>query len=136
MSDRILVVEDEQSIRTIVEYALRDAGFTVVGVGRGDEALDVMEREAIDLVVLDVMLPGLDGLEVCKRIRANPGSSCSLPARKRFSRASLWCGQQRRRWICSITSWPTTTRERCCLRSYPAPPSVACVCGCSWIPCI
>ena len=70
MSDRILVVEDEQSIRTIVEYALRDAGFTVTGVGRGDEALDVMEREAIDLVVLDVMLPGLDGLEVCKRIRA------------------------------------------------------------------
>ena len=67
---RVLVVEDEQSIRTIVEYALRDAGFTVIGVGRGDEALDVMEREAIDLVVLDVMLPGLDGLEVCKRIRA------------------------------------------------------------------
>jgi DNA-binding response OmpR family regulator len=70
MSDRILVVEDEQSIRTIVEYALRDAGFSVIGVGRGDEALDTMEREPIDLVVLDVMLPGLDGLEVCKRIRA------------------------------------------------------------------
>ena len=70
MSDRILVVEDEQSIRTIVEYALRDAGFSVTGVGRGDEALDVIERDPIDLVVLDVMLPGLDGLEVCKRIRA------------------------------------------------------------------
>ncbi len=71
MSDRILVVEDEQSIRTIVEYALRDAGFSVIGAGRGDEALDVIEREPIDLVVLDVMLPGLDGLEVCKRIRAD-----------------------------------------------------------------
>ena len=71
MSDRILVVEDEQSIRTIVEYALRDAGFTVLSAGRGDEALDIVEREAVDLVVLDIMLPGLDGLEVCKRIRAH-----------------------------------------------------------------
>jgi DNA-binding response OmpR family regulator len=42
----------------------------VTGAGRGDEALDLLERETIDLVVLDVMLPGLDGLEVCKRIRA------------------------------------------------------------------
>ena len=70
MSDRILVVEDEASIRTIVEYALRDAGFQVIGAGRGDEALDVVEREPVDLVVLDIMLPGMDGLEVCKRIRA------------------------------------------------------------------
>ncbi|MGD9570610.1 MAG: response regulator [Thermoleophilia bacterium] len=71
MSDRILVVEDEQSIRTIIEYALRDAGFSVLSAARGDEALEVVEREAVDLVVLDIMLPGLDGLEVCKRIRAH-----------------------------------------------------------------
>ena len=70
MSDRILVVEDEQSIRTIVEYALRDAGFTVITAARGDDALRVVDREPVDLVVLDLMLPGLDGLEVCKRIRA------------------------------------------------------------------
>jgi DNA-binding response OmpR family regulator len=70
VSDHILVVEDEASIRTIVEYALRDAGFSVTGSGRGDEALDIVEREAVDLVVLDIMLPGIDGLEVCKRIRA------------------------------------------------------------------
>lgn len=69
MSDRILVVEDEQSIRTIVEYALRDAGFSVVSAARGDDALDIVARDQIDLVVLDLMLPGLDGLEVCKRIR-------------------------------------------------------------------
>jgi two-component system, OmpR family, alkaline phosphatase synthesis response regulator PhoP len=70
LSDRILVVEDEQSIRTIVEYALRDAGFSVVTTARGDDALGVIDREPVDLVVLDLMLPGLDGLEVCKRIRA------------------------------------------------------------------
>jgi DNA-binding response OmpR family regulator len=70
VSDRILVVEDEQSIRTIIEYALRDAGFAVVTATRGDEAIEAFDREAIDLVILDIMLPGLDGLEVCKRIRA------------------------------------------------------------------
>jgi two-component system alkaline phosphatase synthesis response regulator PhoP len=70
LSDRILVVEDEQSIRTIVEYALREAGFSVITTARGDDALGVVEREPVDLVVLDLMLPGLDGLEVCKRIRA------------------------------------------------------------------
>ena len=70
MSDCILVVEDERSIRTIVEYALRDAGFRVVTAARCDDALDVVAAEPVDLVVLDIMLPGLDGLEVCKRIRA------------------------------------------------------------------
>jgi DNA-binding response OmpR family regulator len=70
MAQRILVVDDEQSIRTIVEYALKDAGFEVVTAGRGDDALAAMERDPIDLVVLDVMLPGMDGLEVCQRIRA------------------------------------------------------------------
>lgn len=70
MAQRILVVDDEQSIRTIVEYALKDAGFDVITVARGDDAIQVVEREAIDLVVLDVMLPGMDGLEVCQKIRA------------------------------------------------------------------
>jgi DNA-binding response OmpR family regulator len=70
MAQRILVVDDEQSIRTIVEYALKDAGFEVVAVGRGDDALRAVEQENVDLVVLDVMLPGMDGLEVCQRIRA------------------------------------------------------------------
>ncbi|MEQ8833757.1 MAG: response regulator transcription factor [Miltoncostaeaceae bacterium] len=70
MSDRILVVEDEQSIRTIVEYALKDAGFQVSSAARGDAALEIFGRGGIDLVILDIMLPGLDGLEVCKRIRA------------------------------------------------------------------
>jgi DNA-binding response OmpR family regulator len=66
----VLVVDDEASIRTIIEYALRDAGFEVISAARGDEALKVLEREPIDLVVLDLMLPGVDGLEVCRRIRA------------------------------------------------------------------
>ncbi|MCU0308147.1 MAG: response regulator transcription factor [Thermoleophilia bacterium] len=70
MAQRVLVVDDEKSIRTIVEYALRDAGFEVVSAARGDEALEVLDREGADLVLLDLMLPGIDGLEVCRRIRA------------------------------------------------------------------
>jgi two-component system, OmpR family, alkaline phosphatase synthesis response regulator PhoP len=70
VSQRVLVVDDEQSIRTIVEYALKDAGFEVISAGRGDDALEAVAREAVDLVVLDLMLPGMDGLEVCRRIRA------------------------------------------------------------------
>ena len=58
LSDSILVVEDERSIRTIVEYALRDAGFRVLTAARGDDALDVVASEPVDLVVLDIMLPG------------------------------------------------------------------------------
>ncbi len=71
MAERILVVEDELAIRTIVEYALRDAGFAVLSASRGDDALAMMDDGAIDLVILDIMLPGIDGLEVCKRIRAD-----------------------------------------------------------------
>jgi len=70
VSERILVVEDEKSIRTIVEYALKGAGFDVASVGRGDDALEALARDGADLIVLDLMLPGLDGLEVCKRVRA------------------------------------------------------------------
>ena len=70
MAERVLVVDDEKSIRTIVEYALKEGGFDVVSATRGDEALQIVEKGPVDLVVLDLMLPGLDGMEVCRRIRA------------------------------------------------------------------
>jgi DNA-binding response OmpR family regulator len=70
LSERILIVEDDKSIRTIVEYALRDAGFDIVSAERGDDALERVAHDRVDLVILDLMLPGMDGLEVCKRIRA------------------------------------------------------------------
>ncbi len=70
MSQRILVVDDEPSIRKIVRHALTDVGFEVLTADDGDSALKLVETEKVDLVVLDLMLPGIDGLEVCKRIRA------------------------------------------------------------------
>ncbi len=69
-SARILLVDDEQSIQTLLSYPLRKDGYEVVRAADGREALARFAEEPFDLVVLDVMLPALDGLEVCRRLRA------------------------------------------------------------------
>jgi two-component system, OmpR family, response regulator MtrA len=66
---RILLVEDDPSIREVTAIGLRNAGFTVETASDGREGLDRFEREPFDLVLLDVMLPRMDGLEVCRAIR-------------------------------------------------------------------
>jgi two-component system response regulator MtrA len=66
---RILLVEDDPSIREVTAIGLRNAGFTVETGGDGREGLDRFEREPFDLVLLDVMLPRMDGLEVARAIR-------------------------------------------------------------------
>jgi DNA-binding response OmpR family regulator len=67
---RILVVEDERTIADSIAVRLRAEGFTVGLAGDGPSAVEAARREPPDLVVLDVMLPGFDGLEVCRRIQA------------------------------------------------------------------
>ncbi|MBA9006115.1 response regulator transcription factor [Thermomonospora cellulosilytica] len=67
---RVLVVDDEPDIRDLVQVALRFHGFSPVAAATGAEALRLAGRERPDLVVLDVMLPDLDGFEVCRRLRA------------------------------------------------------------------
>ena len=70
---KIIVVEDDATIRTVLEMALFGAGFVhVSSCGRGDEGLEAIKREKPDLVLLDLMLPGLDGFTVCRRIRETP----------------------------------------------------------------
>nr|WP_214108574.1 response regulator transcription factor [Acrocarpospora catenulata] len=66
---RILVVEDEPNIRDIVDVALRFHGFTVTAVATGRDALREFAARRPDLIVLDVMLPDIDGFEICRRIR-------------------------------------------------------------------
>lgn len=68
---RILVVDDEPSITEFVSYNLRKEGWDVDVASNGDEALELAHSHHFDLVVLDVMLPGMDGYEVCRRLRAN-----------------------------------------------------------------
>lgn len=70
MSRQVLVVDDEARIREVVQYALEREGYRVSSVDDGNDAVDALTRGTFDLVVLDIMLPGLDGLEVCRRVRA------------------------------------------------------------------
>jgi two-component system phosphate regulon response regulator PhoB len=69
---RILVVEDERDIQDIIAYNLQQAGYDVLVAGRGDDALRLAKSQRPDLVLLDVMLPGLSGKQVCASIRADP----------------------------------------------------------------
>jgi phosphate regulon transcriptional regulator PhoB len=70
----ILVVEDEPDIGDLVKYHLEKAGFSARTVTDGKHALELIVREPPDLVILDLMLPGMDGLEVCRRLRGNPAT--------------------------------------------------------------
>lgn len=72
MSDRILVVEDEADIRKLISYHLRQERFRVLEVENGEDALDLVRKEPPRLIVLDLMLPGLSGLDFCRIIRQNP----------------------------------------------------------------
>jgi DNA-binding response OmpR family regulator len=67
---RVLVVEDERTVAEVVTRYLEREGFVVESVGDGNEALARADAQLPDLVVLDIMLPGLDGLEVCRRLRS------------------------------------------------------------------
>jgi DNA-binding response OmpR family regulator len=67
---RILLVDDEQAVQTLLTYPLRKDGYDVVPATTGQEALERISDGAFDLVVLDVMLPQVDGFEVCKALRA------------------------------------------------------------------
>ncbi len=69
---RVLVVDDEPDLLWALERNLRDEGYEVLTAGDGRAALQVAHRHRPDLVVLDVAMPGLDGLEVCHRLRRDP----------------------------------------------------------------
>jgi len=69
-SARILLVDDEESIQTLLSYPLRKEGYEVVQATDGRQALDRFAEQTFDLVVLDLMLPRIDGLEVCRRLRS------------------------------------------------------------------
>lgn len=69
MSKKILVVDDEQSIVTLLKYNLEQAGYTVTTANDGEEGRDLALEQVPDLMILDLMLPKIDGIEVCKQIR-------------------------------------------------------------------
>ncbi|WP_026690636.1 response regulator transcription factor [Alteribacter aurantiacus] len=71
MSQKVLVVDDEESIVTLLQFNLEQAGFTVTTAMDGKSALDEAANQTFNLIVLDLMLPEMDGLEVCKQLRQN-----------------------------------------------------------------
>ncbi len=72
MKKSVLIVEDEEDIRELVSYHLLKEGYQVSSVASGEEAIKVAEQQMPDLILLDVMLPGMDGMTVCQRLRAAP----------------------------------------------------------------
>ena len=82
MAATILIVEDEHAVARGIQYALQQEGYNV-GIARsGEEGLEIATREAPDLVVLDVRLPGIDGFEVLRRVRA-AGAKMPIPSSPR-----------------------------------------------------
>lgn len=81
----ILIVDDEEDIRELLSYNLKKEGYTVVTAENGEKGLAAMLQSKPELILLDVMMPGMDGIEVCETIRQTPGYSqtliCFLTAR-------------------------------------------------------
>ena len=75
---RLLIIEDEKDIVELVRYNLRKEGFEVQAFHRGKEGLDFLRRNPVDLVLLDILLPDVDGFEICRRLRADTRMA-SLP---------------------------------------------------------
>jgi two-component system response regulator RegX3 len=82
MAERILIVEDEEAIADALAFSLRAEGFDVEAVGDGESAIEATREQPYDVMVLDLMLPGISGMEVCRRVRAeNPIPILMLSAR-------------------------------------------------------
>jgi DNA-binding response OmpR family regulator len=76
---RLLMIEDDARLAAMVGEYLTQSGYAVTHMGDGEAGLEALRREPFDLVVLDLMLPGIDGLEVCRRIRALPDGAARVP---------------------------------------------------------
>ena len=69
MPGRVLIIDDEQNIRKTMEMIHRNAGWDTASASGGDEALEILQRERFDVVYLDIVMPGRDGLEILKEIK-------------------------------------------------------------------
>ncbi len=75
MQQKVLVAEDEKDIRRLVVFALQRAGYDLIEAENGQEAFDLALEHAPDIILLDVQMPYMDGYEVCRRLRINPGTA-------------------------------------------------------------
>lgn len=75
MAKKILVIEDDPATSRLVDYSLKHEGYQVLSASNGLEGIRKARNEAPDLVILDVMLPGMDGFEICHRLRAEAATA-------------------------------------------------------------
>src|SRR4051794_40937194 len=68
----ILIIDDEKDLIELVRYNLEKDGYDSISATDGQSGLEIAQRHKLDLIVLDLMMPGMDGLEVCRRLRADP----------------------------------------------------------------
>lgn len=67
--ERVLIVEDDKNISKLVKYNMEKAGYECVAVSSGEKALEALDKQSVDIVILDIMLPGMDGFGVCRSIK-------------------------------------------------------------------
>lgn len=72
MSKKILVVDDESHMVRLVQFNIEKAGYCVITASNGREALEILEKENVDLIIVDMMMPEIDGLELCKHLKEHP----------------------------------------------------------------
>jgi len=70
MGDKVLVVDDEWEIRHLLSQFLTEEGYEVILASNGEEAIELAERENPQVILLDILMPGIDGIETCKRLKA------------------------------------------------------------------
>ena len=73
--ERIIIIEDEADILEVLEFNLAEEGFIVMGSKLGEEGLELVRQDQPDLLLLDLMLPDLDGLDICRQLKADPATS-------------------------------------------------------------
>ena len=72
MAKTILAVDDDKDILKVIDWIFTQKGFRVITAGNGQEALNLLNEFSADLIILDVLMPGMNGYDVCKKIRSNP----------------------------------------------------------------
>ena len=78
MADTVLVVDHEEYIRELLKTSLTEAGYRVIVASHGKEALDLAKKEGPQVIILDVRMPGVDGIETCRRLKSEEGP-CVIP---------------------------------------------------------